>query len=98
MPGNIHDPQHWLNRAEEIRTAAAGIKGPGTKALMLLIAQDYDKLAKRAAERASATTPRVLTSEKLRSPLRPHCHRPAAQEDTEPFRRNRTRSSRRVSA
>ena len=76
MPGNIHDPQHWLNRAEEIRTAAAGVKGPGTKALMLLIAQDYDKLAERAAQRASATTPGVLTSEKLRSPLRPQLSPP----------------------
>jgi len=56
MPGNIYDPQHWLNRAEQIRTAAAGNKGPEGKALMLRIAQDYDKLAQRVAQRASPPT------------------------------------------
>ena len=49
----LDNPQHWLDRAEEIRAIAADMNDPDTKRLMLGIADGYDKLAERARERAS---------------------------------------------
>jgi hypothetical protein len=52
MPAqSINDPQHWRLRAEEMRTLAEDIKDMVARETMLQIAADYDKLAKRAAER-----------------------------------------------
>ena len=50
------DPNHWRNRAEEARAIAVQMKDTHTKATMLAIAQDYDKLAVRAEQRAAKTT------------------------------------------
>jgi hypothetical protein len=44
------------NRAEEARAIAVQMTDPHTKAVMLAIAQDYEKLAVRAEQRAAKTT------------------------------------------
>ncbi len=46
-----NDPERWRNRAEEARAIAVQMADPHTKAVMLGIAQDYDKLAVRAEQR-----------------------------------------------
>jgi len=48
----INDPEHWRQRAEEMRTLADGISDEETRATMLKIAEDYERLAKRAEQRA----------------------------------------------
>jgi hypothetical protein len=47
----IRDPEHWHQRAEEARVLAAYMNDEESKQAMLRIAEDYERLAKRAEER-----------------------------------------------
>jgi hypothetical protein len=48
----VSDPRHWYNRAAEMRALAETMADVRAKAIMLRLAEDYDKLADRAAMRA----------------------------------------------
>jgi hypothetical protein len=53
MPASfINDPKHWRDRAEQMRTLAEAMKDQISREMVLRIAQDYEKLAQRAAERS----------------------------------------------
>ena len=56
-PSFIHDPAHWRQRAEQARTIAEQMNDPEAKRMMLRIAEDYEKLAKRAEERTAKRPP-----------------------------------------
>ena len=54
MPsGFVNDPQHWRDRAAEMRVLAVSASDMNTMAIMLRLADDYDRLADRAAMRAN---------------------------------------------
>jgi hypothetical protein len=46
------DPEYWRKRAEEARAVAVQMLDAHTKAIMLGIAQGYEKLAEHAEQRA----------------------------------------------
>ena len=45
--------KQWMDRAEEVRRHAEEMRDSDTKRMMLNIAEGYERLAKRAAERAA---------------------------------------------
>jgi len=47
----VNDPEHWRKRAKETRTVADRIFDNEFKERMLRIADEYDRLARRAEER-----------------------------------------------
>jgi hypothetical protein len=48
----VNDPGHWRRRAKEMRALADDMKDEKSKQRMFRIADDYERLAKRAEERA----------------------------------------------
>ncbi len=48
----INDPDHWRQRAREMRKMANETGDPSAKASMLKVAAEYDRLAERAEQRA----------------------------------------------
>jgi hypothetical protein len=48
----INDPEHWRKRADEARSLADDMKDEISKQMMLQIADDYERLVKRAEQRA----------------------------------------------
>jgi hypothetical protein len=53
-PHIIYDPEHWRSRAKDARRIADSLDDPGARRSMLKIAEEYERLAERAAERAIA--------------------------------------------
>ena len=53
----INDPKHWLNRAEEARSVTEQMTDLESKRMMVDIAREYERLAKRAEERAAKLPP-----------------------------------------
>ena len=47
----LEDPDHWLKRAKEARLLADAMIDVQSKAVMLKIAENYEKLALRARQR-----------------------------------------------
>jgi hypothetical protein len=54
MPHVLDDPEHWAKRAEEARAIAGELIDADARQMMLGIAEGYERLAKRAAERAKS--------------------------------------------
>ena len=48
----LNDPEHWRQRSEEARRMADLMSDIPSKEAMLRIAEDYERLAKPAEERA----------------------------------------------
>jgi hypothetical protein len=48
---HFNNPDHWRQRAEETRVLAEQMGDEKSKQMMIKIADDYDKLALRAAAR-----------------------------------------------
>jgi hypothetical protein len=54
MPGRVTgDPQHWLDRAAQMRALAITMKDPEVMILMTDLAADYEELADRGAVRTA---------------------------------------------
>jgi len=49
----LDDAEHWWSRAEETRTVAELMSDPEARQIMFDIAEGYDRLAERAAERVA---------------------------------------------
>ena len=47
----LDNAEHWWSRAEETRTIAEIMTDPEARQIMFNIAEGYDRLAERAAER-----------------------------------------------
>jgi hypothetical protein len=55
---DTNDPQHWRDRAAQMRSLAAKMAGSEAAILMNDLAADYDKLAERAEIKANGKKPR----------------------------------------
>jgi hypothetical protein len=54
MPNRIDDPQHWHDRAAQMRALANVTECGETQEIMRRLADDYDKLGERAAKRLAS--------------------------------------------
>ena len=57
-PDPIHDPKHWMDRATEMRALSQSMADVEARAIMLRLADDYDKLADRAEARSEGKRPK----------------------------------------
>jgi hypothetical protein len=57
-PDPIHDPKHWMDRAAEMRALSQSMADVEARAIMLRLADDYDKLADRAEARSEGKRPK----------------------------------------
>ena len=51
MPTRFGTPDYWLERAEEARAMASDMNDPVAREALLGIAENYEKIAKRAEAR-----------------------------------------------
>jgi hypothetical protein len=51
----IHDPKHWRDRAAEMRSLGMVMEDEQTQDIMYRLADEFDKLADRTAEREAKT-------------------------------------------
>jgi hypothetical protein len=58
MPILLNNPAHWHLRAQEARLLANHLEDPEVKAATLKIAEEYERLALRAAERLGMEKPK----------------------------------------
>jgi len=49
----IYDAKHWRDRAAQMRVLSDELKDPRAQRMMLKLANDYNKLADRAEDRAA---------------------------------------------
>ena len=56
-PRDTNDPQHWRDRAAQVRALAVKMAGSEAAILMNDLAADYDKLAERADIRNDGKPP-----------------------------------------
>ena len=49
-PNKLDNPEYWRYRAEEVRSIADEMRHGEPKAIMLRIAEDYDRIAKLVAQ------------------------------------------------
>jgi hypothetical protein len=54
---SVNDPKHWRDRAAAMRALAHTMKDPEAVKIMNRLADDYDKLADRAALRSDGQVP-----------------------------------------
>ena len=54
---HLDDPEHWRDRAEQVRTLADGISNQRARDSILAIAAEYELIADRAQERARRGQP-----------------------------------------
>jgi hypothetical protein len=54
---DIDDFKHWRERAAKLRLVAESLTDAHSRASLLAIAEDYEKLAARAEERSKRGTP-----------------------------------------
>jgi hypothetical protein len=52
----VNDPRHWRDRAAQMRAMSDWMKDAETKAAMLKLAEEYDKLAERVDSSFSGLT------------------------------------------
>ena len=50
MSYDFNNPEYWFDRAEELRTRVDLMRDRGNREIMLRIADDYERLGRRAAE------------------------------------------------
>lgn len=56
----VNDVKHWRDRAAEMRILSTLMQNIQAQAIMVRLADDYDRLAERAAQRSNGETPARL--------------------------------------
>jgi hypothetical protein len=55
MTKKVNDPDFWRSRGEEVLTMADNMREPGSRAVLLRIANDYERIARFVEERLRRT-------------------------------------------